>query len=345
MRKDDYNKRKRLGMKVTKPTIKNIARAAGVSTATVSRALAYKNNLKPATAKRIRQIAQEMGYHKNVAASQLASNITNTIAVIINYTQTDFWIGILNGILHRARELNHQVITFYAGDNDSRRLTQTVNEALEHQANGILMISGKMEQEQFEILSTAHMPYRLISIYNPEHPEHRYVSSNNVKIGEQATNYLIKRGHRRIGLVGIDRYLTGQQRLFGYQRAMTAAGLPINPHWIHYGDYSYQDGKKLFSAIQDSSVTAVVAGSDMIGAGLIKAATQAGWRLPEQLSIISIDGSDTCELTTPELTTVSQDFYQMGLTSVDNLLQDQPATFIPTTLIERDSVQTLPTEK
>ena len=89
-------------MKVTKPTIKNIARAAGVSTATVSRALAYKNNLKPATAKRIRQIAQEMGYHKNVAASQLASNITNTIAVIINYTQTDFWIGILNGILHRA---------------------------------------------------------------------------------------------------------------------------------------------------------------------------------------------------------------------------------------------------
>lgn len=119
-------------MKVTKPTIKNIARAAGVSTATVSRALAYKNNLKPATAKRIRQIAQEMGYHKNVAASQLASNMTNTIAVIINYTQTDFWIGILNGILHRARELNHQVITFYAGDNDSRRLTQTVNEALEH---------------------------------------------------------------------------------------------------------------------------------------------------------------------------------------------------------------------
>ena len=345
MGKDDYNKRKRLGMKVTKPTIKNIARAAGVSTATVSRALAYKNNLRPATSKRIRQIAQEMGYHKNVAASQLASNMTNTIAVIINYTQTDFWIGILNGILHRARELNHQVITFYAGDNDSRRLTQTVNEALEHQANGILMISGKMEQEQVEILSTAHMPYRLISIYNPEHPEHRYVSSNNVEIGEQATNYLIKRGHRRIGLVGIDHYLTGQQRLFGYQRAMTAAGLPINPHWIHYGDYSYQDGKKLFSAIQDGSVTAVVAGSDMIGAGLLKAATQADWRLPEQLSIISIDGSDTCELTTPELTTVSQDFYQMGLTSVDNLLQDQPSTFIPTTLIERDSVQPLPMKK
>ncbi|WP_242363343.1 LacI family DNA-binding transcriptional regulator [Limosilactobacillus antri] len=329
-------------MKVTKPTIKNIARAAGVSTATVSRALAYKNNLKPATAKRIRQIAQEMGYHKNVAASQLASNMTNTIAVIINYTQTDFWIGILNGILHRARELNHQVITFYAGDNDSQRLTQTVNEALEHQANGILLISGKLEQEQTAILSTAHTPYRLISIYDPEHPEHRYVSSNNVEIGERATNYLIQHGHHKIGLIGIDHSSTGQQRLFGYQRAMTMAGLPINPHWIHYGNYSYQDGKRLFSAVQDSGVTAVVAGSDMIGAGLINSATQAGWQLPDQLSIVSIDGSDACELTTPALTTVKQDFYQMGLASVDNLLQDQPATFIPTTIIERDSVQTVP---
>lgn len=328
-----------------KPTIKNIARAAGVSTATVSRALAYKDNLRPSTAKRIRQIARDMGYHKNVAASQLASNITSTIAVIVNYTQTNFWVNILNGILHRARELHYQVITFYAGDNDSSRLTQTVNEALEHQATGILMISGKLEPEQVTILSNAHMPYRLISIYDPEHPEHRYVSSNNVAIGEQATNYLIKRGHKRIGLVGIDHYLTGQQRLFGYQRAMTAAGLPINPHWIHYGNYSYQDGKKLFSAMQNSRVTAVVAGSDMIGAGLIRSATLAGWHLPDQLSIISIDGSDTCELTTPELTSISQDFYQMGLTSVDALLQNRPSVFIPTAISERASVQTLASAK
>ena len=75
-----------------KPTIKNIAKAAGVSTATVSRALANKDQLlRPATSARIRKIAHEMGYHKNVAASQLASKITKTIAVIINYTQTNFW--------------------------------------------------------------------------------------------------------------------------------------------------------------------------------------------------------------------------------------------------------------
>lgn len=345
--KETYNTSKPIEQKVTitKPTIKNIARAAGVSTATVSRALAYKDNLRPETAERIRQIAREMGYHKNVAASQLASNITNTIAVIINYTQTHFWVEILNGILHRSRELNYQVITFYAGDNDSHRLTQTVNEALEHQVTGILMISGKLEQEQVELLSTAHMPYRLVSIYDPDHPEHRYVSSNNVEIGEQATNYLIQHGHQRIGLLGIDHYLTGQQRLFGYQRAMTAAGLAIDPRWIHYGNYSYQAGKDLFNAIQDTGITAVVAGSDMVGAGLIKSATRAGWQLPDQLSIISIDGSEICELTSPELTTVRQDFYQMGLTSVDNLLQDQSSVFIPTAIIERASVQTLSVPK
>lgn len=322
-----------------KPTIKNIAKAAGVSTATVSRALANKDNLiRPATGARIRKIAQEMGYHKNIAASQLASNNTKTIAVIINYTQTDFWKEILDGILYRAHQLDYQVIIFSAGENDSARLTQTVNEALEHHANGILLISGKIEPSQVAILGQAHTSYRLVSIYDRSHPECRFISSDNVAIGELATNYLIKNGHRQIGLVGIDHSSTGQQRLFGYQKAMTAAGLAIDPHWIHYGNYSYQSGYQLFKQVQEYGLTAVVAGSDMIAAGLIKAAQQSGIKVPDQLSIVGIDGSLTSKIISPELTTISQDFYQMGVTSVDNLLNNQESTFIPIRLTERASV-------
>ena len=321
-----------------KPTIKNIAKAAGVSTATVSRALANKDKLiRPATGARIRKIAREMGYHKNVAASRLASSMTKTIAVIVNYTQTDFWKEILDGILQRAHQLDYQVIIFSTGENDPARLTQTVNEALEHQANGILLISGKIEPQQVAILSRAHTPYRLVSIYDRAHPECRFVSSDNIAIGELATNYLLQNGHRRIGLVGIDHSSTGQQRLFGYQKAMTAAGLTIDPGWVHYGNYSYQSGYQLFKQVQGRGLSAIVAGSDMVAADLIKAAQQAGVKVPQQLSIVGIDGSLASEIISPELTTIGQDFLQMGSTSVDNLLKNQESSFIPIRLIERAS--------
>lgn len=325
-----------------KPTIKNIAKAAGVSTATVSRALANKDQLlRPATSARIRKIAHEMGYHKNVAASQLASKITKTIAVIINYTQTNFWKEIVDGILQQAHQLGYQVIIFSAGENDPARLTKTVNEALEHQASGILLISGKIEANQVAILSRAHTPYRLVSIYDRHHPEYRFISSDNIAIGELATTYLIKQGHHKIGLVGIDHSSTGQQRLLGYQKAMTAADLTINPDWVHYGNYSYQSGQQLYQQVQGRSLTAIVAGSDMVAVGLIKAAQQAGTQVPEQLSVVGIDGALAGEIVSPELTTVKQDFFRMGTTSVDNLLNDQAATFIPTRLVERASVAKL----
>ena len=318
-----------------KPTIKNIAKAAGVSTATVSRALANKDNLiRPETSARVRKIAQQMGYHKNVAASQLASNITKTIAVIINYTQTDFWQTILDGILKRAHERGHKVIIFSAGEHDPQRLNETINEALEHQATGILLISGRIDHQQVNTLSNAHTPYRLISIYNLRHPEHRFISSDDVKIGIEATDYLLQRGHTKIGLVGIDHSSTGQQRLFGFQKAMTNAGLIIDPGWIHYGNYSYENGKELFQEIQGRGLTAVVAGSDMIAAGLIKEAARNGVKVPDQLSIIGIDGSIIDEIVTPELTTVSQDFFKMGTASVDNLLDDDQSLFIPTKIFE-----------
>lgn len=282
-----------------------------------------------------------MGYHKNVAASELASNITNTIAVIINYAQTDFWTDILDGVLQRAHELNYKVIIFSAGENDSQLLTQTVNEALEHQAKGILLISGRIEEKQVDILANAHTPYRLVSIYDRQYPEHRFVSSDNVAISEQATNYLIEQGHRRIGLVGVDHSSTGRQRILGYQKAMTDAQLAIAPNWVHYGNYSYETGKKLFPEVKGLGLTAIVAGSDMIAIGLIKAAQKAGIKIPDQLSIVGIDGDPAGEIVSPELTTISQDFQQIGIHSVDNLLKDKKSEFIPTKLIERQSVARL----
>lgn len=263
-----------------KPTIKDVAKLAHVSTATVSRVLANKKGItRPETAARIRQAAHKLGYHKNVGAAQLAANSNNTIAVIINQTPTNFWQEIVDGILAQAKKRHQKVIIFSAGNHNSNQVTET------------------------------------------------------------ATNYLIRHHHRRIGLVGIDRSTTGQQRILGYQKAMTEAGLIIEPGWIIYGDYSYQNGQELMDQVHDAGLTAIITGSDMVAAGLLTRGRKLGIKVPQDLSIVSIDGTFICEITNPPLTSITQNFFRMGVESLNSLLDNEASTFIPSHLTKRESVR------
>lgn len=323
-----------------KPTIKDVARLAHVSTATVSRVLANKKGItRPETAARIRQAAQQLGYHKNVGAAQLAANSNNTIAVIINQTPTNFWQEIVDGILAQAEKRHQKVIIFSACNHNSNQVIETVNDALSRQVAGIILVSAKVNPQQLAILQRSHVPYRFVSIYDVNQSGIIFISSDNVVIGETATNYLIHHHHRRIGLVGIDRSTTGQQRILGYQKAMTEAGLIIEPGWIIYGDYSYQNGQEMMDQVHDAGLTAVITGSDMVAAGLLTRGRKLGIKVPQDLSIVSIDGTFICEITNPPLTSIPQNFFRMGVESLNSLLDNDASTFIPTHLTKRESVQ------
>mgnify|MGYP003601620326 CR=1 FL=1 len=323
-----------------KPTIKDVAKLAHVSTATVSRVLANKKGItRPETAARIRQAAHKLGYHKNVGAAQLAANSNNTIAVIINQTPTNFWQEIVDGILAQAKKRHQKVIIFSAGNHNSNQVTETVNDALSRQVAGIILVSAKVNPQQLAILQRSHVPYRFASIYDVNQAGIIFISSDNVVIGETATNYLIRHHHRRIGLVGIDRSTTGQQRILGYQKAMTEAGLIIEPGWIIYGDYSYQNGQELMDQVHDAGLTAIITGSDMVAAGLLTRGRKLGIKVPQDLSIVSIDGTFICEITNPPLTSITQNFFRMGVESLNSLLDNEASTFIPSHLTKRESVR------
>lgn len=322
-----------------KATIKDVAKAAKVSTATVSRVLANKKGTyREETAIAVRKAAQQLGYRRNVSAAQLAANESTTIGVIINDTQTNFWQEVLDGIQEAIAEQHRDSIIFYAGNNEPVKLTAAINAALARPIAGLLLVAAKADNDQRRLLDEAGLPYRFVSIYGTTD---RFTSSNNVIIGKLAAQYLVDHGHRRIGIVGIDRSTTGRQRLLGYQKVMTAANLVVEPGWVQYGDYSFANGQQLFSQIADQHLTAVIAASDMTAAGIIKAARKAGWALPHDLSIISIDGTFICDVTAPQLTSVSQDFHLMGKRSVANLLDDDDPVFIPVKIVERESVQQL----
>lgn len=326
-----------------KATIKDIAKMTGLSTATVSRVLARKKGTyRETTAKRVRETAAKLGYKRNVAAAELAANDVSTIAVIINNTETNFWLRVLDGIQAEANRQGRQVMIFYAGNNDEKMLDQAINAAVERKTAAILLVATKVNDQQLSIIESARAPYRFISIYDSRTSHRPFISSDNVEIGRMATQYLLKRGHRKIGMVGIDKSSTGQERLLGYQEMMTKARLTIAPGWVQYGDYSLQSGKELFSHIADLGLTAVIASSDMIGAGLMVSAQEAGVNVPDDLSIISIDGTMICDVTNPQLTSVTQNFYQMGVQSVKDLVDSKHSDdhqFVPVEVKERSSVR------
>ena len=322
-----------------KATIKDIAKATNLSTATVSRVLSHKDgSYKASTAKLVRDTARKLGYRRNATAADLSSNTIRTIAVIINNNHTNFFQPILDGIQAAAIKQHRQVIIFYAGNNNEKLLTQAISAALERRIAGMLLVSTKVNAQQLELLNASQVPYRFVSIKNPHDRRDLFISSDNVHIGQVATNYLIQRGHRQIALAGLDRSSTGQERLLGYQKAMTAANLPIDPRLIIYGDYSLDNGQHLLPAIQKSQATAVIAASDMVGAGIIKAANSAHLHLPDDLSIICIDGTFVCQITDPQLTSVTQDFFQMGVESLQSLSDNKFAIYVPVKITERDSV-------
>lgn len=332
-----------------KATIKDIAKMTGLSTATVSRVLAHKQGTyRQSTAKRVHEAAAKLGYKRNVAAAELAANAVSTIAVIINNTETNFWLRVLDGIQAEANRQHRQVMIFYAGNNDKKMLDQAINATVERKTAAILLVSTKVSDQQLDVIESARVPYRFISIYDSRTSHRPFISSDNVKIGQMAAQYLLDRGHRKIGMIGIDKSSTGLERLLGYQEMMTRARLSIAPGWVQYGDYSLKSGQELFDKIANLGLTAIIASSDMIGAGLMISAQKAGVKVPDDLSIISIDGTTVCDVTNPQLTSVTQNFYQMGVRSVKNLLDGQKVKdmhqFVPVQVTERASVRDLNAE-
>lgn len=325
-----------------KATIKDVAKAAHVSTATVSRVLSNKaGTYREETAKVVRKVADQLGYHRNVSAAELAANEVKTIAIIINNTKTHFCQEVLDGIQEALQDAHRNSIIFYAGNNDAAMLTQAINNVLARSVSGILLISAKATSRQLSLLNNSGIPYRFVSIYGSDDQETKFISSDNIKIGELATSYLIEHGHSKIGLLGIDQSTTGKQRLLGYEKVMTKANLVVDPNWVQYGDYSFENAQKLFKRVRNVGLTAIIAASDMVAAGLIKAANQYGYSIPEDLSIISIDGTFICDITSPTITSVSQQFKLMGQRSVTNLIENADAEFIPVNINERKSVKNL----
>lgn len=327
-----------------KATIYDVSRLSGVSTATVSRAFSAPEQVREDTRRRVYDAASALKYTPNAIARDMALQRTNRIAYLICKRQAtildEFYAGICEGIMRRANALNLQLIVSTADD-----WQQMAASAQSKQVEGVILggdaapelVSEFRAKGTFIVLVNNRMRgFDLPCVVADEREGIRL-----------AVLRLARAGHRHIALMmgSYSPFIVGE-RYAGFLEAMGALGLPVGDANVAMCDRSAasatQSALKLLSG--PDRPTAVLAVSDVVAAGVMKAARRLGLSVPEQLAVTGYDDSAICNLLEPELTSVHVDVRRMGETAVDLLRQgmdggDPPRlTVIPTKLTERGTV-------
>jgi len=300
-------------------TIKDLAKAAGVSITTISRALNGYSDVNEKTRKRIQSIADEMGYRPNAVARSLVTKKTRTIGVILSEINREgakdsLAFETLCGINDRAVELDYDILLF--STNPKKQLSKSYADLCKERNVDGAILSGLRLHDPYleEVVHKTNFPCVLIDI-PAESRDVGHVTTDNVRGATAAVNHLIGLGHRRIAMInGHDEAAVSQDRLEGYRQALEAAGIPFDPKLIYNGGFKEEGGFEAMYGIlyQHPDVTAVFSASDLMVLGALRALERLGLKAPERMSIVGYDDIAIAAHCSPSLTTIRQDRYEMG---------------------------------
>lgn len=293
------------------PTIRDVARQAGVSTATVSRVLNDSGGVSEHTRSRVEQAIADLGYRYNALAGSLKKQQTGLIGHIVPSIAGAVSPMLARAVEEQAQKSGYNVILCNSFDRADKELA-SMDLLLERRVDGIIF-SAPTELENVKTAKTRGVPVVVIERREDTSGFH-FVESNNLNGAYDAVSYLIRLGHRQIGMIaGQQNAIISKLRIEGYGLALGDAGLSTDPKLVVDGDYSriagYDAVKKLLALKKPP--TAVFAANDTMAIGAMQAARHAGLDVPKDISIIGFD--DTyAELAIPQLTTVHQPLYEIG---------------------------------
>lgn len=300
-------------------TIKDLAKAAGVSITTVSRALNGYPDVSEKTRARIKKLAEVMGYRPNAQAQSLVLKKTFTIGVIMSeirysHVKDGFAFEVLCGINDRASELNYDIILF--STNPKKQLNKSYSDlCLERNVDGVILQGLRINDPYLnEVVSQAKFPSVLIDIpLSGDRVGH--VTSDNVNGSKEAVRHLLELGHRHIAMInGYQDASVSQERLAGYILALQEAGIPYDPSYVYDGKFSEEAaGQCMLQALEEHpQITAVFCASDLMALGAIQALQNRGLSVPGDISVVGFDDIPIASYCSPQLTTVRQDKYNLG---------------------------------
>ena len=313
--------------KPSQPTIRDIAREAQVSATAVSIALEGKQTTRvsEATRRKIVEIAQEMNYRPNYAARTLATQVSNTIGLVVPNLLNPIYAEFSQDLIDRSRERGYSVeVCTSSGDNESLR--QATDGLLNRGVDGLIICCAHRKCDTVIKLQEQGIPLVLSnrSVESPPgHPKIDYYGMDDRLGSYRIIEHLIRMGHERIGLIcGPDQTSTGYNRHQGSLEAMAAYGLSLSSELALFGDFhrhtGFQLGKRLMGL--DNPPTAIFAANDNMAVGVLMALKELGLRAPRNVALAGYDDMDVASLPGIELTTVSQKYSSMGRLAMDKLI-------------------------
>ncbi len=308
-------------------SIKDVARIAGVSIATVSRFINEPERVREQTRKRVRDAIEQTGYSPNTLAQSFRRGKTHVIMVVLPSVGDPFFTGVMSGIRSVASDHGYSLLI-----NETQFNTMTEDEigsmVVSRLADGIVLLASLSPFGTRVLSARSHRALPIVigcETVSPELSEFPGVHIDNVAAAQDATAYLQSRGHRKIAFIsGQEQSLLTNDRESGFRQAMEEADYRIEDGWLVRGDMTLAGAIRATRGLlaHPQRPTAIFCANDEMAAGCIHAVKEAGLRVPEDISVMGFDDVRYAAVLDPPLTTISQPAEQIGERVMRRLLRE-----------------------
>jgi LacI family transcriptional regulator len=300
------------------PTMRDVARLAGVSQPTVSRVLNDTPSTIPVseeTRQKVLAAVKQLGYRPNMTARSLRTQRTQMIALMIADLSNAFYHPIARRVQDIARQHDYDVI-IASSDHQYDNEKHFCEAVIRRPVDGVIMVPTHLTEEDIDRLITFTQTPVVVLGQHFKHPEVDVVWADDEKATSEAVTWLIEeRGYSQIGFLGVpDQYPPGPRRWRAYKRTLECAGLSVEPDYVFQGDFTLESGRQVARSLLSLPdwPSALLAVNDLMAIGLILELQDAGYNIPEDIAVMGFDDIPEASIIRPHLTTIAQTPVDIG---------------------------------
>jgi DNA-binding LacI/PurR family transcriptional regulator len=297
-----------------KVSIKDVAKHAGVSTATVSHVINKTRFVSEETKQKVNLAIEELGYFPSAIARGLASRKSKIVGIVFSDISNPFFTSVYKGIESLLSEKGYEITLANTGEVSAIQET-VLNTMFSRQVDGLIISPTGEESPMLNRIISSNIPVIMIDRGGP-FPPTSMVRLDNVQAAYDATTHLIEDGHNKIGLIlGLDSVDTTSARLDGYKKALEANQIPFRERFVVGGQSNSSGGHQSTHTLlsQSDPPSAVFSTNNLMTLGALHAIRHLGLRIPKDIGLIGFDDHDWADIFTPPITVIRQPTFAMGL--------------------------------
>jgi len=303
--------------------IREIAKRAKVSTATVSRAINHVPTVDSQLAKRVWKVVEELGYYPNTQARALVSGKTRIFGLIVSEITNPFFPEVVQSFEHIAVQHNYEIL-LTSTVHDPIRMEKSVRRMIERRVEGVAVLTFGMEEALLEDLRFRKVPLVFVDV-GPPVPRVSNIKINYQRGIRQAVQHLAALRHERIAFItGPLALKSAKARKEAFLESMREIGLHVDPEFVIEGDHTMEGGMQVFKRLAGlrSRPTAVMCSNDMTAVGVMREAFDYGISIPQELSVVGFDDVRLAQFIIPPLTTVQMSQTELAKLAFKALLTE-----------------------